>query len=135
MPNRLPRLASALAAAVALARPLPAREPIGNALMLFDSYLAQAALINPIYRVESPILGEFSYRAKTFGELTRGERADLLRDPGFRAFLITTSVQAGYGDSPVIVAERTGQPPVTAFSVEPDEMLRARAVRVVLPPQ
>jgi hypothetical protein len=152
MPNRFPRLASALAVAMALARPLPAQEPIGNALMLFDSYLAQAALINPAYRTdlkagtetapppgrllgESPILGPFTYRARTFGELTRGERADLLRDPGFRAFLITTSLQAECGGWPAIAAERTGQPPVTTFSVEPEEMLRPRAVRVILPSQ
>jgi hypothetical protein len=120
--------------------------------MLFDSYLAQAALINPAFRTdlkadgnpaqvppgrllgESPLLGSFTYRPKTFDELTRGERAGLLRDPGFRAFLMATCTQAGRADSPVIAAERAGQPPVATFSVEPDEMLRSRAVRVVLPP-
>ena len=80
----------------------------GNALGLLDAYLSQAADETPPFRTDlepragsapvpsgrrsglGSVLGPFTYRPKTYRELTPAERSDLLRDPKFRAFLERT---------------------------------------------
>src|ERR1019366_9458019 len=76
----------------------------GNSLALFNSYLAQAAVVTSEYRADlrpggdparmpagrcfgrSPILGSFTYRPKTYDELSLQARAALLREPKFHEF-------------------------------------------------
>jgi hypothetical protein len=109
----------------------------GPALPLFDAYLAEAARTVTAYRAdirigadlkdagpgrlegESAFLGRFTFRPVTFAELSRTERARLVHDPQFRAFL-----------------QKLGQPaPLpTDFEVTitPAEMLRSGPFDVVL---
>jgi hypothetical protein len=112
----------------------------GPARTLFDAYLAQAARTVTAYRTEirigedpkdtgpgrlwgeSAYLGRFTYRPVTYAELSRAERARLVHDPQFRAFL-----------------ERQGRPaaPSSApadfqVSLSPEEMLRSAPFVVVL---
>ncbi len=105
---------------------LPAKA--GNARELLDAYLALAAAAAPAYRTNlrpaasadpeaapppdgrhfgrSPVLGPFTYRSRTYAELSREERIALWRDPGLRAFLAGLRVRAA------------------RFSVPPSELLR-----------
>jgi hypothetical protein len=100
------------AALVFLSHALAAAEPPkGNALGLLDAYLALASRDVPAYRADirpdggpkepsagrirgtGPILGPFTYRPKTYAELTPLERAVLLREPGLRDFLRSHAVR------------------------------------------
>lgn len=117
--------------------PGPAEGGTGNALALLNAYLAQEALTSPEYRADlqpgkgsaeipagrfpgcGPFLGPFTYRPKTYGELSPAARAVLLREPKLRAFLVRKR-----GD-PAPQGER--------FSIEPEEMLSARPLAVALP--
>jgi hypothetical protein len=110
----------------------------GNALALLDAYLAHAALEWPAYRTDleqggdprnvapgrllgfSPTLGPFTYRPRTYDKLSPGERAALMHDPRFRAFLIATCRQ-------------TDRPAIELISISPEEMLRSGPVFITLP--
>ena len=77
----------------------------GNAVGLLDAWIAGRALADPAFRTdvriggdqapgengrmqaESRLLGPFTYRPRTYGELTPLERGALLRDGRFRGFL------------------------------------------------
>jgi len=118
-----------------LATCIRADAPPGNALTLFNAYLAQAAVKTIAYRADlqpggdarkipsgrlfgvSPLLGPFTYRPKTYGELTPAERAALIHDPKFRAFLIA--------------ARQPGD--LQKITLPPDEMLRSRPAVITLP--
>ena len=120
-----------------------------SALFLLDSYLAQTAPSVPSYRTDlqscgepkhlppgrffavGPMIGPFTYRAKHYEELTKEERAAVLRDPRFRAFLIATRTQE---DRP---SPRESQPRAVRlgperFSISPEEMLRDRPILIVV---
>ena len=118
-----------------------------TALTLFDAYLAEAALTTPLYRVDvqaggdpqhiplgrlfgqGPMIGPFTYRPKTYDELTREERADLLRDPKFHSFLIASREHADRAESEDAPVPR---PTIEKFSISPSEMLQRRPIFVVL---
>ena len=137
--------------ALIAAGPAADRPAAGTALALFDAFLAEAARAEPAYRAdpkpgvlpvpappgrlqaESPLAGPFTYRPKTFAELDRRERAELLRDPRFHAFLIEARRKAD-GGIPALPAERRDHRVRAVVSPSPEEMLRPGAVRVTLPP-
>jgi hypothetical protein len=103
------RQAGVLATIVILACPPSIAAPEGNALETFDAFLAASAPANPTYRTDirrsadpehvtggrmsavSPLIGPFTYRPKTYAELTRSERIEMLRDGRFHDFLIRRS--------------------------------------------
>jgi len=126
--------------ALVLAARLGADGVPGPALPLFDAYLAQAARTVTAYRAEirigedpktttaerlrgeSAYLGRFTYRPVAYAELSRAERAQLVHDPQFRAFL-----------------ERQGRPadPSSApadfqVTLSPEETLRTSPFVVIL---
>ncbi len=134
--------------------------PPVSALALFDAYLAQAALSTPDYRADlkaggdprqvplgrlfadGPMVGPFTYRPKTYDELTPDQRSVLLHDPKFRSFLITSREQAdpiGQDDTGKSYGSRSALPvPSSAakaveFSISPFEMLRDRPMYVIVP--
>jgi len=154
--------ASSSASAADTIAPAPA-----SALTLFDAYLAEAARTVPLYRTDlraggdpqhiplgrffgqGSMIGPFTYRPKTYDELTREERAELIRDPKFHAFLIASREQTDdprgedtpvAGGTPLHRGARHSTPtPVTRpavekFSISPGEMLQRRPLFVVLPP-
>jgi hypothetical protein len=136
-----------------------------SALTLFDAYLAQAAVSQPIYRADlrpagdaghvpigrllgrGPMLGPFTYRPKTYEELSRPERAAMLHDPKFHAFLVAAREEADAGGDdvqttgdgvPILGRKRliplTGpRAALECFSVSPAEMLQHRPFVIVLP--
>jgi hypothetical protein len=127
-----------------------------SALTLFDAYLAQAAVSQPIYRADlrpagdaghvpigrllgrGPMLGPFTYRP---------ERAAMLHDPKFHAFLVAAREEADAGGDdvqttgdgvPILGRKRliplTGpRAALECFSVSPAEMLQHRPFVIVLP--
>ncbi len=124
----------------------------GSASAIFDAYLARAALTTSHYRADvallrpneslpidriaahSPLIGHFSYRPKTYRELSPEERTALLREPELRAFLVTLSATA---DSPAEKAPATGDHAdsggITSFSISPEAMLSRARLFIVLP--
>jgi hypothetical protein len=140
-------------AAVLTANFLFAQDRPGNALGLFDAWLAQAAAETPAYRADlraggdpdaippgrgfgrSALLGPFTYRPKTYGELTRSERAAVLADPKFRAFLIAMRRQCDGENGVEPVAPRpANRPDPMQISPTPVEMLHPGPAWWVLPP-
>jgi len=142
------RLLAAFLLGLASAGPASAQAVPGPALEIINAYLARAAESDPADRADvklgdpprlsagrfaaySPLLGDFSYRPKTYDELSRADRAALLRDPAFHAFLAARrrpgSPEAGAG-SPATLPGRPWQ-----FSVTAEEMLGIQAVRVAVP--
>jgi len=137
-----------LLGAILVAR-VVADELPGSALSLFDLYLAQAARTVTAYRTDirlggdpkneepgrqdgqSAFLGRFTYRPITYAELAPSERALLVHDPQFHAFLVSlgrASAHPGGG--------RPDGPPEAAdyrFTIAPDEMLRSQPFVIVLP--
>jgi hypothetical protein len=133
-------LAVLLRPAAALAAPAA-----GNAAALIDAFLADAAVQTSAYRTDlqpaagptdagpgrrfavGPLAGPFTYRAKTYRELSPQERAEVWRDSAFAAFLRrsrTDFVRAGSGggrDRPIRIE-------LTAA-----EMLLARPGSIALP--
>ena len=113
--------------------------PPGNALTLFNAYLARAAATTIEYRADlqpggdprrmapgrlfgiSPLLGPFTYRPKTYGELTPAERGALIHNPKFRSFLIATR-QPGAPLKITLPAEEMlrSRPAVITLSAPPD---------------
>ena len=112
-----------------------------NALALLNAYLAQAARTAPEYRADlrpkrgseevpagrlpgySPFLGSFTYRPKTYRELSVRDRVLVLREPEFHAFLKAA-------------CKRGRPPPGSApFLITPEEMLRPQSFRLALPSQ
>jgi hypothetical protein len=148
----LSRFFAAGAAFLIIACPSPhlrADNPAGgNALALLDAYLAQAALDTPAYRADlkaggargkvppgrllgmAPLLGFFTYRPRTYGELARGERAALLHDPRFHAFLTATREQSARGNAP----QAQPHPEMRNISITPGQMLQPGPVMIALPP-
>ena len=124
------------AAAAAFLQAAPASlDNLRNALDVIDGYLARAASSNPIYRADlrpggdpnnlpagrqfarGAWLGPFTYRAKTYRELTPAERAALLGDPNFRAYIAAATFRRGN----------------TAIAIPPAEMLKPGPFIVALP--
>jgi hypothetical protein len=149
LPVPLARFPALFALGLACARPGWAQASSANALETLDAYLVQAARIDPAYRADivvgdtsklspgrfpgfSSFLGPFDYRPKTYGELTRAERAALLRDPAFHVFL--TAVRppeekaAGRGPRPAAPMR------LRLFTLTPEEMLGTATVPIVIPP-
>jgi hypothetical protein len=135
-----------------LAACLQAETQQGNALMLFDAYLARAALERIAYRTDlqpggnprtvppgrllgsSPTLGPFTYRPKTYDELTRAERAALMRDPKLHSFLIATREQFDRGTSASGPASpAAARPRIERIAIPPEEMLRSQPMFITLP--
>ena len=130
-----------------------------NAVTIFDAYLAHAARTAPEYRTElligdsaeaatpgrmlarGPIAGTFTFRPKTYNELSRVARAEMLRDPKFRAFLLAMRTQADrapadaatHGAVPLPQAPNS-RPTLERFEISADEMLRRRPLFIVLAP-
>lgn len=132
---------------------LSAQDCPGNALGLFDAWLAQTAAETPAYRADlraggdpdaippgrefgrSALLGPFTYRPKTYGELTRSERAAVLADPKFRAFLITMRRQCDGENGADPAAPRPASPrDPMEISLTPVEMLHPGPAWWVLAP-
>jgi hypothetical protein len=83
-------------------RPMVAQE---GGLSTVNAYIAAAAVTDPAYRTDlrpggdsgslasgrmmarSPLLGTFTYRAKTYADLNATERFRLLRSPGWGRYL------------------------------------------------
>jgi hypothetical protein len=128
-----------------------------NAVAIFDAYLAHAARTIPEYRADlrpvgpnesdssgrllarGPIIGAFTFRPKTYGELNRTERADMLRDPRFRAFLVALRTQADRRPAGLAEHQATLLPRASDvgaalehFEISPEEMLQRRPMFVVL---
>jgi hypothetical protein len=135
--------------ALGLASWLRADDFPGPALPLFDAYLAEAAKTVAAYRTdirlgddpkdagagrrsgESAFLGRFTYRPTTYAELSRSERALLVHDPQFHAYLVSLRRPSAppSGDwgtaSPSLVGFK--------FTIPPYEMLRSQPFVIVLP--
>ena len=118
-----------------------------RALTLFDAYLAQSARTVTAYRAdirmgddpkgrgperlvgESAYLGRFTYRPKTYAELSRPERALLVHDPQFHAFLLGRAPPPSPG---------AARPPADGSAadfhcaISPAEMLRSHPVVIEL---
>ena len=136
-----------------------------SALTLFDAYLAEAALTEVSYRADlrpcsdathvplgrllgrGPMIGPFTYRPKTYDELSRPERAAMLHDPKFHAFLIAAREQADLGADDIqtgkdtvpiaggkslMPGNSTPRSMLERFSISPTEMLQRRPILVVL---
>jgi hypothetical protein len=151
MPLRF-ALIVALAAAVPAAGALPAQVPSGNALGLIDAWLAHAAGSSASFRADlrpggdpanlppgrflcrSPFLGAFTYRPKTYRELSPAERRSVLCDPRFRAFLVSVREASDRDDGGKVpdrrAAARSGPEDIR---VPPEEMLRPGPLWVFLP--
>jgi len=147
MAATLSRFVAASAIGAALCGPVQGQESPRNALGVLNAYLIQAARSDPAYRAEietggpappspgrfsgfSSWLGPFSYRPKTYGDLTPAARATLWRDPAFHAFLAAAPPprpMEGSGGRPFAPPARVRQ-----FSVTPEEMLGAQAVQVMI---
>jgi hypothetical protein len=129
---------------------LQAEEVPGRALPLFNAYLAQAALTVTADRTdlrigdetkgpepgrltgESAYLGPFTYRPKTYAELSQAERALLVHDPQFHAFLVARGRHTPPPPDPKI--DRTAPKVDFHCEISPEEMLRSRLFVIVLPP-
>ena len=145
----LPRLSGVLLIGLSLVVPLAADDLPGHALPLFDAYLAEEAKSVTAYRAdirigddpkdleggrrsgESAYLGAFTYRPITYAELSRSERALLVHDPQFHAFLVS--------EAQSFATRADGRPASSSparfhFTIPPDEMLRTRPFVIVLPP-
>src|SRR5476649_2073964 len=144
MPSRLLFLALMFAARLG-AESLP-----GPALPLFDAYLAESARSVTAYRAdirigedprdagpgrlfgESAFLGRFSFRPVTYAELSRTERALLVHDPQFRAFLQRRiRLAPNREDRP---AASSADPIDFHVAIAPKEMLRREPFDIVLRP-
>ena len=68
-----------------------------------------------------PIAGPFTYRPKTYAELSRSQRAALLREPRFRRFVAQ-------------FASGRGVAPAARWTIAPEEMLSRRPCLLTLPP-
>ncbi len=131
-----------LAAAVLALSARLAAQGEGGARGLLDAYLTTAAATQPEYRTEvraggttpgsdagrqtgcGPVLGPFTFRARTYAELTLGERREVLRDPRLRAFLLARNPGA---------TPRKG-PATKRFSISPATMLDGRPFAIELSP-
>jgi hypothetical protein len=105
--------------------------PGENALETINRFLAESAATTPAYRADlqratdpsrvpdgrlsgfSSLIGSFTYRPKTYAELTQAERVELLRDGRFRDYLLAM-----------------GRP----FRIAPEDMLRPGSLPVELDP-
>lgn len=103
--------------------------PAENALEVLNLFLADSAPTTPAYRADlqrnadpghvpedrlsgvSPLIGPFTYRPKTYAELTPAERVELLRDGRFHEFLLRRSRR---------------------FEINPEDMLKAQPLIVQL---
>lgn len=124
----------------------------GNASAIFDAYLARAALTTPQYRADvalthpgesiptdriaarSSLIGRFSYRAKTYRELSPEERATLLREPDLRTFLLTLGATADSSVQKISADDNhadSGR--IIAFSISPETMLSRTRLFIVVP--
>jgi hypothetical protein len=134
-------LAAILGSASVLAEPLA-----GNASDLFDAYLASAAARVSDYRADlqpaatpadagpgrffavGPLAGPFTYRAKSYSELTAAQRTALWRDAGFPEYLRRVRPPLALGLQPPASRER----PIRIV-LAPAEMLLPRAGSIALP--
>jgi hypothetical protein len=137
-PMHASRFLLIIAACAAAAGPLPAASRTGNALSLLDAFVAAEARDRPGLRADvrpgadpqgtppgrvlafSAILGPFTYRPRSWAELSPADRAALLRDPGLKPFL----------------AANPGKPvasPSRVLFITADEMLRLGPLLVPLP--
>jgi hypothetical protein len=128
------------------------QSPQGNALALIDAWLALAAVHTASFRTDlqvggdpamlpsgrlfcrSQFLGGFTYRPKTYAELTPSERVMALCDPGFRWFVLSAREAADQGGCPGGSRLKPGETPAAAnVSVPPNELLRPGPFWIFLP--
>ena len=144
---RFPRLA---VLGLALAPLLRAGDLPARARTLFDAYLARASRTVTAYRAEirvgddpgnsgpgrltgqSAYLGTFTYRPVTYAELSREERAALVHDPQFRAFLASLDRRASPPPAGPIAPDSAG--PLRHLRIPPEEMCRPGPFVIALPP-
>ena len=111
-----------------------------------DAFLAAAAARTSAYRADlrpaeagagtgpgrrfavGPLAGGFTYRPKTYRELTDPERAAVWRDPDWAAFL-----QAGRNEPPAGASTRASRAHPFRVTIHPAEMLRSRPGSIALP--
>jgi hypothetical protein len=122
--------AAAISSASLICTPNPTTgAPPGNALEALNLFLAESAPTTPAYRADlqrdadpehvpagrlsgvSPLIGPFTYRPKTYAELTPVERVEILRDGRFHDFLL-----------------RRGR----RFEIEPKDMLNGQPLAIQL---
>lgn len=152
----MPRSRFIVSGLIAVATTCVAAADASNAVAVFDAYLAHAARTAPEYRADlrpvgpneseasgrllarGPIIGTFTFRPKTYGELSRSERADMLRDSRFRAFLALRK-QADHGPAGLAAHPATRLPSTSGagpaleqLEISPEEMLQRRAMYIVL---
>jgi len=128
--SRNPWAVVILASTALACTPAPATgAPGGNALETLNHFLSESAASTPAYRADlqrnadpahvpdgrlsgfSPLIGPFTYRPKTYAELTPPERVELLRDGRFHDYLL-----------------RRGRP----FQINPEDMLKPQPIVVQL---
>jgi hypothetical protein len=149
-PEAMPWKSCALIASAVCVSGLPAREDPGNALRILNAWLAQASVGETAYRADlriegkpgdcgpgrlpglSVLLGRFSYRPRTYGELTPMERRELLGSAGFRGFL--QAARACADGSPGPGTGPSSPPACGEFAPSPGEFLSPGALWLVLAP-
>ncbi len=147
----------------------------GSAASLFNAFIASIASADIVYRTEvqlnadpanvppgrllgkSTFAGYFTFRAKTYEELTTPQRIALRNDARFKAFLVATratmdGIVAGETNAPVLTDITSPQVVSSGdvkrvstlqlprerrrldyFSLTPEELLQPRPIIVVVP--
>lgn len=159
MPRQLNRCATVLAI-IALTLPSVVRGDGGNLLPLLNAFIASIAKSHPELKADiallqhgeaiapgrqlgkSAAMGDYTFRPKTWTELTPGERAALLKHPSLKAFIVSVRNAAIY---PAISAANKDAANVPGWyptegalpsaielraAISPDEMLRSRSVEI-----
>jgi len=138
------RLSCGLAALLGPAA-APASPPDGNAATLLDAFLAEAAVQTSAYRTDlrpatgpadagpgrqfaaGPLAGPFTYRPKSYRELSPEERAAIWRDSALAEFLRRRQAAS----APAQGGSRPDQP--VRIELTAAELLLARPGSVALP--
>jgi hypothetical protein len=147
------RAAGFIAAAALLQAAPETPDNAPNALGVIDGFLEKAAAFNPAYRADlrpggdpnrlpsgrllarGAWLGPFTYRAKTYRELTAAERAGLLGDPRFREFLAAAAgaPPASPAAAAISAAAEMAAAEMAAAEIPPAEMLKPGPFVIALP--
>jgi hypothetical protein len=147
------RPASSLVLAIlVVSRALRAQEPAGNALGLADAFLAAQAQNSAEYRADvratmddapippgriaghSSLLGAFTYRPRTYLELSARARAEILSDPKFRIFLVSVRQSVdGPGFRTGLPGKPMPSPDLGTIDLVPEEVLRPSPVWILVP--
>lgn len=136
----------------------------GNLVPILNAFLASIAKSHPEFKADirfwhagepitpgyqmghSAAMGDYTFRPKTWAELSEGERADVLNHPNLKAFIVSVrnariypAISAANPDRdstpgwyPVEGADPS--PKVYRVKIDPDEMLRNRTVTIPVTP-